>query len=780
MDIDELIKTIDNDVKSPKPIQRRYPIRFIFLNNLEDIISLVEHIKKEYNCDVLYLSDFLKQEDTWMTIDEVCGVFNSISNNTVVLGLSEYLRFCDKIDFKVLLNRLTEIENNTNFRIYVPMLGLKERFYNDFWTNFYRRDAWGPVWEALTDSRRITIYKVVFPISDLHIIEQFYVVRNTKDWLGILKKTDLGDIVSISKTLSNFFDIFLPDQQFDVRNIPNYKEFLRVFFGLAIDFDYNPNEDYVWEELINYVYEKQISDANFIKIIKAVFNIADVDRIQLKDVVNWYIESENKRLNRWLLKHFVCANKEKFKYLNFVFSKIQDFETASFYNAVWFEIFEVNNADEYAEERRKILSYIFEHKNIVYEVDSKIADYLNRINNLPLRKAVKYLTSFSFSERKFILEKLKNSENFAGDLNLVKEVFPEVYHYLSWETIEIDNLDQENNWIIDYFKEYNKCKILDKKSQKIEELLSEYNKDKNSLCNWYYKFRNNRPENYDNFVWIDGLGMEWLPLLIYFFKQLSRSQNIEVEVEVSRVLLPSITEINKFNNVDKISILDDFIHKQFPYKYPDSIIEELKIIKDIASTLLGKLRNKLYITSDHGFSFLSQKKYGEFKRCNFSETSHEGRCILDKEVRVEDEYYCNWVIDGLNRKAVIALKHASLEDVPFREVHGGATPEEVIVPFIKLIKRTAEYIRYDMQLENNIVKVINPVIQIYINPEPVDAVEAFLENTVLNVERNNNIFNIMLDKNIKPGKKKLKIKIGNYEQSFEIEIIGGFQERELI
>jgi hypothetical protein len=69
-------------------------------------------------------------------------------------------------------------------------------------------------------------------------------------------------------------------------------------------------------------------------------------------------------------------------------------------------------------------------------------------------------------------------------------------------------------------------------------------------------------------------------------------------------------------------------------------------------------------------------------------------------------------------KCLIAIKHISLGDrTPF-EVHGGATPEEILIPFIKLNRVKKHKLIID-PISFDEVKANNPVIELTIHPTPL-------------------------------------------------------------
>jgi hypothetical protein len=113
-------------------------------------------------------------------------------------------------------------------------------------------------------------------------------------------------------------------------------------------------------------------------------------------------------------------------------------------------------------------------------------------------------------------------------------------------------------------------------------------------------------------------------------------------------------------------------------------------VKNIFAQILTQSgETTIAIVSDHGLTALSRlvdsKKYA-------AKASHEGRYIkLDSEETIEDTDYIRHKNRADNFK--VALTHASLNTKPIREVHGGCTPEEILVPFIVISnKKTARTI----------------------------------------------------------------------------------------
>ena len=86
-----------------------------------------------------------------------------------------------------------------------------------------------------------------------------------------------------------------------------------------------------------------------------------------------------------------------------------------------------------------------------------------------------------------------------------------------------------------------------------------------------------------------------------------------------------------------------------------------------------------------------------------TKASHEGRYIeVESSESLEDRNYLRHQ-NGVNNYK-IALTHASLNKKPVREVHGGCTPEEILVPFI-VISNKKENIK---NISTDIVKQNTP------------------------------------------------------------------------
>lgn len=777
--LEMLYKEIAQDKKTNVPSARRYPVRFVFLNSFKSLRDLVSRLGDE-GVTLIELSYYLPKgkEDGWLTPSDVINVVENIRQDAIIVPLSELLRFFNDGDFFAVVNRLSELETRDNLRLYIPFVGLWKRFENVFWRHFYRKEEWAPVWGLNEPAERITIFQVNFEAKNITGKET---ILNSKEWLDLWKKIDASKVISFSKPLSYFYQNFLPDALFDLKPISNQKEYLEAFFNVKISVEFDTNESSFWDRLLEEIISWNAKNLNLGNIFLKHFNLNSLEVLENENYLKLYIDHKD-NFDKWLLKNFLLQHeKVKDSYLFKVFSKLDRFDEKTLLDLIWFEIFESNPKEEFFAERKKLLKILHEDLKEPFDsIESRLEEKLDSINELTTNE-IKYLTGITFAEKRYIVKMLKNSPNFSEDLELVKALYPELYYYLNWDTLVLECVEP---WVLDYFKNYNISKMMDEKSKNLEDMLNEKNKDKNSFCEWYYKIEKIPPEE-KTLIWVDGLGAEWFPLITYLIEEYGESNGKFIEKKfITRVNLPTITDCNRYET-KKIGDLDEYIHNQNPYKYPDDLIKEIEILKSIVKKILESDFEKLALVSDHGFTFLCQKQFGNIKKLDLKGSNHEGRCIwVDTNSDYhDDEYFIVWTTEGDGRqgkRSLVALKHTSLQNTPSREVHGGATPEEVLVPYI-IVSTTKEALEYEIKPIKFEVSIRNPVIEFEISPKPRYEPKLKSGDIVyeLSYDKDYNLFKANL-KGLRNGTHNLELDIGDKKYKIEVEIKGGFKERDLL
>ena len=188
------------------------------------------------------LADFLSHDDGWLTVEEFINKIKNLNYNEedlIILPVSEIARFYSREEFSSLFNAISDIENNISLhrRIYIPLVGIYERFNDEFLVDFHRKEQGAPIWRVQsTDISKFLIYILDFELNHFRDLEIIY---NTKDWLNLWKRDEIKGVICVSKILRHRYPNRLPDHMFDIEEIKNQKEFLSKVHGLTISTEFN-------------------------------------------------------------------------------------------------------------------------------------------------------------------------------------------------------------------------------------------------------------------------------------------------------------------------------------------------------------------------------------------------------------------------------------------------------------------------------------------------------------------------------------------------------------
>lgn len=774
-DLENLKESMRSDLEEFNISSNRFPIRFIFLNSHDELKEVVELLKDEMNVDIIRLSNFLYSDDSWLTPTQVIKQIKKLNDNSVVVPFSEYIRFLKPEDFYNILKGLSEIEKD-NIRIYIPLVGLWQRFDDYFWRNFYRKDNWAPIWKLNTPHRRINVYQINFDFDDRIEINNLDLVSNSTEWFNLWKKSNVKDIISFSNPLRIYFKNTLPDQTFDRKIIENPEEYLSYIFDLDLGIQYNDADEKYWNKLLIDISKNNNANITLKDLFMGKFNINNIDELEIEDFLEYYLSSVDD-YDKWITKNlFLSFDKFKDSYLSYCFKSLPQIGRYILAEKILFEIFEFESyCESFLEERRKLLKY-FDYRDFI-SFEKKLNNVLDETltkKELSSTQQFNYLTDTTKTEKRKIFE-IINKDNIKSLIPKLKVIFPDLYYYLDWN-ITLDN-DNFPKWVIDYLKEYNKSKLLNEKTSELENLLVEYNHP-NNIMNWHY----NLLDNYDSIVsensyevWIDGMGAEWFPLFTHFLNEFGKTNKKKIQYQtIISVNLPSATKFNKKDEKFKQNVLDEYIHDG-PYYYPNSLLDEIEKIKVLAEKIALSNCPKATIVSDHGFTCLCVSHFGNSKKYDFDtvKIEHEGRYFLvdDKEYFDNEDYFVHECesIGFEGKKYVISLNHTSLDKTPMREVHGGATPEEVLVPYIVFGYGDESDQEYEISLSNNEVNISkDKEIEISIYPKPPSLPIALWNNERLNVNKKDGKYFVQVD-GLNEGIQKIIIKINNIKIN-EIEI----------
>lgn len=778
---EELFSLIEKDEISNVPVDRRYPVRLIFVNNSRTFNSIIRYLNRKSK--LIELSSLLPHDDGWITPDELIRKIRELTCTTLVVPFSEVLRFTKPDIFNSILVSLFEIENvkeSLEKRIYIPIFGMLDRFQKEFYENFHRKNEWSPIWRIDEQvEKQITIYQINFPIKTNRNL-----LKTSSDWLNLWKCSRINSLISCSKSLGYLYENFLPDTIFRMEEISDYKAFIEEFLEIKIPIEYSEKEIEYWKKF-SIELESKAKDDNciiFEYYISDYFNLKSIFDLNNIEILKFYLDNSNK-YNRWLLKSWIISHKKYEKsYLHNVMSDIKNFTNDELIRLTWLNIFSDNNySREQLTERKQLIDFLHIQSSLSFSfIESEISITLKNIESKPFPDQSEYLTNVTISEREHIIRQFIKQKDLFRNLQDLKKVYPELYYYLSWD-LPLDDIDGIQ-WVKDYFKEYCISKLLDEPTERLIDILDEKNSDTNTFYDWYYNI-NFYPEFKDaKVVWIDGLGAEWISLLYYIIdKNLENTNKSITNISIVKANLPSITDCNRFSDAEHLLDLDDFIHKEKPYKHPRSLIEQIELIETVVKDKILKFTdNRIIIVSDHGFTFLAQKKYGNFKKFNFGNAEHEGRCLwTEKEFKGDSNFLYHTIDRGphKNKNVLMSLKYTSLQNTPSREVHGGATPEEVLVPYIE-ISTIHGKIEYEIELLTKEITTHLSKLKIIIAPHPNTKPYLTLDEKKYFLEKEKNYWCIELT-GLSSGNYSTQLNVDHNCYNLFFKIRGGIKEEEL-
>lgn len=740
--LDELKQEIVKDTTSTDVLAQRYVVRFIMLNNFDTYCSLVKFLSNELNVDKLDIENLSDGDDKWITIDTLRESVKNCTTSTILTPFSELARFYSEEDFRGFFNDviLHEDIKNKKKRIYIPLIGLQNRF-TDFLKSFGRLSESAPIWQCNTTKEQIRVYLSKYSDFELPNTLELCQLSTMKEWLRFWKvQAPQEKVICSSKPIRKRYQNSKPDSIFTFQVIDNAYEFITTFLSLSVPIAYIPEEDYMWDTLMDNLDKHKAQSFDFNTFVLQRYNRMSINP---DDVLQLWSDAKYSSFDRWLFKHFLLASNilDKAPYMRLCISEINDFNSEDILCVRLMErVF-------YEPSRSKQESYIRERLGFVINnvdlfkshvplssqnwIKDRIVEIYQETGDLIF--AYELCTGIYDFEKLLILGWYATYKDNFG-IGRVKEKFSELHAYLQ----PITTIGQaDKRWCIDYLQLYKEAKLNDAYGDQLYEILSKYNKDSESFYKWYYsidnihdtlnKYCNGVDNKPDMVYWIDGLGVEFSPLINALVESSKYGYEVVVS-DITRTNIPSNTHLNEFpvdgKTVIKLGELDKIAHEAH-YQRCNTLLKEVNTIKDLITKIISDNSTGLHtiaIVSDHGLSALS--RLVESKKID-KNSKHEGRyvCLGTKaDIPNEPEYVIHSnEVDGNYYK--VALTHASLGNKPSHEVHGGCTPEEVLVPFIIITNDGKnKTIPYTIKLNKTSIAISSSIVEVIINPQPASAI----------------------------------------------------------
>lgn len=771
-------------------MHNRYPIRFILFENFADFNEFVVNRPSgvyKFSIDYLLDKNYLDIFPTFTDLsDNIKKHVKTLpSNDFVIYPFSEMVRFYSKREFDSLVKTIRgfqppEAAQLSHLRLYIPIVGMQGKmgpFMDDHQTF---------VWEYKSPTETGT-YNLILTNGTTYGVtgldKNYSVVHNLYEWLKLWEKGSevKKNIICTSKTIfANAFNA-QPDNAFSYIKCDNAFKFLTE--GLKLDFgDMTPNEDEMpqWETLAQNIDLVDFNFETFINETFYTFNIKDS-----KDFIKTWFECETD-FERWLLAMYYRKISGNQGYICEALGKCINLNNSELFSNIVTDIFDTQISDDYISERRTALKEALRHDIRVTDTAERqtYAKLSAMICGEPEAKytAIRLMTAFTESERRLIIESLGKGKISLPD---VEKIYPELYHYMRPLGIQLEN---PNQWISEYLDAYRHSKIANNDTF-VAPLLAKKNANQSTFQHWTDNLKTVKTllhsrSDIDIYYWIDGLGVDWIPFISYVIQKHNVDNIYLNEVYVTRAILPTTTSVNKAklielvedgSKLEKIGDLDSFAHQH--KEFPQYIIDEMRIVEDAIHKILTQYNGKkIAFISDHGISYLAQ--YGQGLNLAGVVSDHEGRtAVVTSGTAVSDNKYC--ILD--DGKTLCALTEDSLvsKTPKGHGAHGGATPEEVLVPII-IVSNQPNANVYAADILTNKIDGTNPVARLRIRGlSSIDVPVLEYNSVTYSLNRESGDIFISEKLNLVDTATKIILHIGSFSKQFHIKISTGATEEDL-
>jgi hypothetical protein len=739
--IQNLQAVVQKDLLSETGGDQRYPWRFIIVPTLWGLAQVEDELKSCLG-DCLHVVDVATEQrepDGIITSDDVVRLFDRCQDSDkswVITGLSEVLRFKSDDDFEALIRSVTERENHgnerTNRRFYIPLAGLQERFQKLLWSKADRESAglWPSVWNI--EEQIGSVLKVVLLGQPLEV-SNHPCIKSYREFLSLWRGQPVDSVVVTSRTVADLYDMapkdVFPDAAVSISRISDYKRYLLDCLNVDVPVPFRSQDKNLWRRLTQEV--QQAQEQSLRSVLCRQLN---VERFDLIGCLKYWPGMTADPYLRWLLRVGILALYPN-SYLAKCLTPLEEADTASLALALLSGpvLDKSERTSERLEERRRHLALLAQTSGSSIELPESLQE---KLRELPPAERLAILTGTTHWERAEFVRLFAGS-SVPRDLwfDTVERTFPALYDYVA--PLDIEELPESLSWLNGYFNEYRASCLLNQPSESLKAMLRQVNSDEASFYKWYYAARKHEAaetlvQQGTRALMVDGMGWEWTPFII---RQLRRRGLDVTDLAPMAACLPSTTEFNRFGSGVTVTenSLDAVAHKA-PYKHPQTLLEELEVMRSLLDAQLAQ--PDTVVMADHGLTAFS-RSVAAVSKYQMEGKEHEGRCAwLSKTEKSCSDFlvYDVPATKGLPSGPVaLALGYTSLDSVGTHLAHGGATPEEVLVPTFIVRPHQGTQQRYSIRQvvtagSENARKVIFAV-----SPPPVAPPKAAVNHKELHV-----------------------------------------------
>ena len=667
-------------------VTSRFPCRAIMVKNVKRYCELLSELKKISDIHIVQVSELFSNADVMPRFENLKAA--QYQNQWVILtGISEYLRLFSKkeqLDRRFASLWSYQAPASSTGRIIIPLWGCEAQWFDsalNLTGDLRQQDFYYDCSDPDEPEQKMNLM-ILSGVFEKYVAKLDALQGNLKiglqDWFDYWTdpSADQENFVLLTKRCNS---IVTTNGKVSIHVVADTLAFIKEHMpGAEILTADNCTAD-MQNILLDYSLKGMALDAALLKVL----NVSIFSGVDIMGKWKNMPESHKQFVELWLNMH------PEDSYTNHCFRNARNIVEIP--DAIMLEIFNVRqDKPEWVDEYHQLMSVM------AIEPDERFFDELDKIPVYETR--LDFVTGNSKKERIYLIRMvgkwMKVDYEQVSASTKLRQIYPELFFYLN-HTIHQKDVD-----IKGYMSRY--------KAHKLENTLPE--DDDVYFAGFQTDVYDNRysilADNVDSdtvILWIDALGVEWLPLLNW-----SITENCDgtiSSISVGQAALPTETCFNDlWNSMDtpyrKLDKLDKLAHKGVIDEpdYYACIEEQLSFVAGVHKQIndLLKKHHRVIVTGDHGTSRLAARffhvKDGFSAPNNATVYSHGRYCKVAESVgyamtntrmfkRADGMQYIVYTNYDHFKQSGFAAGEDD-DNAIYGEVHGGATPEEMLVPII--------------------------------------------------------------------------------------------------
>lgn len=686
MKLDDILQLLDEE----RRYGSRFPVRIIFVEQLLQYRAMVQNLTQV--CDeVLQLSNFCNANDIFPNFRKLRKSIDALQGKRIlILSMGEYLRLgikrelqSERAQFPSFWQSQQDAASKT--RVIVPLFACKEIFERIVQSVDERQQDHLWTMEPESDIHEVFHLKVYSP-KFAKVIKGTDIVYGFEKWLQAWDSHICNKNCAIITSLYNNVENI--SGTLSVRVIDNPFGYVTnvVTDGNKLKRDWGTEEQ--WASVIPIIENNN----NFSKAITKKLNVRTFEAVSV--LAQWSIMKFEQKWMVWLWYRLNDSD----DYYGYAIRKAESYKDIEY--EICNSILDVvSQRPEWIEQRMQAMAALKVKVN---------GEFWEKLDALALPETkLKLLTCQTHEERTFAIRIVNRWLRRGAAIDAVIEHITEKFAlFKAYLKADCPDLPMELN---DYFNWY-----------KIQKIKNEYpstaENEVNKVCLDVFDSRFSKLKLYAAdkdvfFLWIDGMGIEWLPLLLTCLKKYQ--PNVIITTDIARAIIPTETCFNEQWKdyslpYEKINKLDNLAHKGMPddKDYFSCIDYQISVIDEIAMKAINVLESHDYviITADHGSSRMAALSFhttpGIAAPKRAIVRSYGRYCELNSPPVLTDMLPCTRLVKNEDNKYIVMATHEHYaqsgnaaggnddNNAVVGEVHGGMTPEEILVPVIAIKRNT--------------------------------------------------------------------------------------------